>query len=393
MNYGEKIAELREINNMSQKDLADRLAVSRELVSKWETGKTVPDRATKEKLAEIFGEEEAFLEEDKASENSEIINEFLQSLPERDRFILVRSCCFEESAKVIGKKYNIDSSYVRVILSRTRQKFSAFLKKYGKTELDLIIGGMSSVDKSTLEASENWSDNRFGRNKKIAVLSSVFAGLLVIVFLASCISSVDKLIGQSFEGYIMTEGENYYLYYSTGNMGKTELTAGTKKKHTVTMGTYCEADTELVDAFLAERKAARKACAEEHPEYEAYDVTDEEKGVTISYFAKESEINAYMNEKMNFSDSIFAKENGEKHEISTLLGYVREVYEVPGTDGKIYYTVGKSCTDVLFFIMAETVNEGAYTMEPAEFYSECSEIVNPPEIQFKLPWGKAHTIG
>ena len=77
MNYGEKIAELREINNMSQKDLADRLAVSRELVSKWETGKTVPDRATKEKLAEIFGEEEAFLEEDKASENSEIINEFL----------------------------------------------------------------------------------------------------------------------------------------------------------------------------------------------------------------------------------------------------------------------------------------------------------------------------
>lgn len=43
MMLGEKIALLRGQNKMSQGDLAEKLEVSRQSVSKWETGASVPE--------------------------------------------------------------------------------------------------------------------------------------------------------------------------------------------------------------------------------------------------------------------------------------------------------------------------------------------------------------
>lgn len=40
---GEKIAELRKQNNMSQEELAEKLGISRQSVSKWESGQSLPD--------------------------------------------------------------------------------------------------------------------------------------------------------------------------------------------------------------------------------------------------------------------------------------------------------------------------------------------------------------
>ena len=48
--FGERIYELRNKNNMSQGDLADRLEVSRQTVSKWENSMWLLPRA---KQAEI----------------------------------------------------------------------------------------------------------------------------------------------------------------------------------------------------------------------------------------------------------------------------------------------------------------------------------------------------
>ena len=43
MSIGEKIYSLRKSKNMSQEDLANVLNVSRQTVSKWETGESNPD--------------------------------------------------------------------------------------------------------------------------------------------------------------------------------------------------------------------------------------------------------------------------------------------------------------------------------------------------------------
>lgn len=55
MTIGEKIAVLRSLQKMSQENLAERLDVSRQSVSKWESGKNAPDLAILLKLADLFG--------------------------------------------------------------------------------------------------------------------------------------------------------------------------------------------------------------------------------------------------------------------------------------------------------------------------------------------------
>ncbi|MBR5658138.1 MAG: helix-turn-helix domain-containing protein [Lachnospiraceae bacterium] len=52
---GAVIKELREKNKMTQRELAEKLAVSDKAVSKWETGKGYPDITLLESIAKAFG--------------------------------------------------------------------------------------------------------------------------------------------------------------------------------------------------------------------------------------------------------------------------------------------------------------------------------------------------
>lgn len=54
MDFGEKIKELREAKGMTQQNLADRLFVTRQTVSRWEGGSRFPDLVTAKNLADIL---------------------------------------------------------------------------------------------------------------------------------------------------------------------------------------------------------------------------------------------------------------------------------------------------------------------------------------------------
>ena len=54
MNLGERIYEFRNEKNLSQGDLADRLDVSRQSISKWENNMAVPDLDKLIKLCDVF---------------------------------------------------------------------------------------------------------------------------------------------------------------------------------------------------------------------------------------------------------------------------------------------------------------------------------------------------
>lgn len=53
--FGAFVAQLRKEQNMTQKELADRLNVTDKAVSKWETGKGFPDVKLLEPLAQVLG--------------------------------------------------------------------------------------------------------------------------------------------------------------------------------------------------------------------------------------------------------------------------------------------------------------------------------------------------
>ena len=52
---GKYLSQLRKFYKITQDELAGRLGVSRQAVSKWETGVTVPDIELLLKLSEIYG--------------------------------------------------------------------------------------------------------------------------------------------------------------------------------------------------------------------------------------------------------------------------------------------------------------------------------------------------
>ncbi|MDD2497123.1 MAG: helix-turn-helix transcriptional regulator [Desulfitobacteriaceae bacterium] len=54
MTLGEKIAKLRAEHHLSQGDLAEKLGVSRQSISKWETGSSIPDLDKLVTLSELF---------------------------------------------------------------------------------------------------------------------------------------------------------------------------------------------------------------------------------------------------------------------------------------------------------------------------------------------------
>ena len=55
MTLGEKISKLRTTNKMSQGDLAEKLNVSRQSISKWETNASVPELDKLVQLSDLFG--------------------------------------------------------------------------------------------------------------------------------------------------------------------------------------------------------------------------------------------------------------------------------------------------------------------------------------------------
>lgn len=66
MELGKKIYELRKLSGMTQEQLADKLNISRQTLSKWENGASMPDVESAVRISELFHTslEELLLEEE-----------------------------------------------------------------------------------------------------------------------------------------------------------------------------------------------------------------------------------------------------------------------------------------------------------------------------------------
>lgn len=54
MGFADNLIELRKLNKMSQEELAERIGVSRQTLSKYETGESLPDIEKSRQLADVF---------------------------------------------------------------------------------------------------------------------------------------------------------------------------------------------------------------------------------------------------------------------------------------------------------------------------------------------------
>lgn len=83
--YGEKIKAKRRELNLSQEDLADKLFVTRQAISKWENDKATPTMTNLRELSEVFRVDMAyFIGESKVDEEEK--DEAIEEKKAREKF-------------------------------------------------------------------------------------------------------------------------------------------------------------------------------------------------------------------------------------------------------------------------------------------------------------------
>lgn len=112
MKFADKLANLRKANNLSQEQLADKLDVSRQSVSKWESGDTYPDMTKIIQLCEILN----------------------CTLPE-----LMDDGTFSEDFKPKSEKNNTISLYLKSFLDYVTKTYNMFIHMTTKAKLICLI--------------------------------------------------------------------------------------------------------------------------------------------------------------------------------------------------------------------------------------------------------------
>ncbi len=53
--FGDNLAQLRKLNDMTQEELAEKVGVTRQSIAKWESGESIPDLERSKAIADVFG--------------------------------------------------------------------------------------------------------------------------------------------------------------------------------------------------------------------------------------------------------------------------------------------------------------------------------------------------
>ena len=120
MNSGEKILHLRKLSGMSQEELASQITVSRQAISKWELGESIPDTDNVVQLCKLFSVSADYLLNDDVESDMDIP--------------VVR-----ENSNKLKKKYNL------ILLYAVMGGFFIFLIVLGfmtRSTMVAIIGGI-----------------------------------------------------------------------------------------------------------------------------------------------------------------------------------------------------------------------------------------------------------
>lgn len=90
MNIGERIIALRKEKDISQTELAKRLDVSRQAVSKWEQGTSSPDTAKLIQLAQILETEVEYLATGNKPEPSSVVLNVVETVERVEEKVIVK---------------------------------------------------------------------------------------------------------------------------------------------------------------------------------------------------------------------------------------------------------------------------------------------------------------
>lgn len=135
MSLGNNLFNARKKSGLSQEEVAGKLGVSRQTISKWELDETLPDICQSKKLANLYGLSlDELIEFDiDVKEIQEVIDRTSEAVSEK-----------VDWTKVWSKKYPILATYqneveTREYVAKLNQLLEDLEKKYGYSELDSFL--------------------------------------------------------------------------------------------------------------------------------------------------------------------------------------------------------------------------------------------------------------
>lgn len=201
MILAEKIASLRKKKGWSQEELAYQLDVSRQSVSKWESGASVPDLDRILKLSEIFGVSTDYLLKEETQAAPEI------EIPELDK---------TEGLKRVGREEA--ESFMEIKLNGAKKVAMATAGYILSPVVLLFLTGLSEF-------------------KQPAINDELASGIgIVVVLLMIGISTMFFVVnGMKMESYEYLQKENFYLEYGVEGIVREKLSMYTESNRKYTM--------------------------------------------------------------------------------------------------------------------------------------------------------------
>ncbi len=135
MNLGNNLFQARKKSGLSQEEVSEKLGVSRQTISKWETGDTLPDIYQSKKLANLFG---LSLDEliDYDVELKEIEDIVSKSNEEKYQKIDWTSTWGKKYPVLVKYPEIVDVSQYKVMI---REMLDSLVSEYGFNKLDSML--------------------------------------------------------------------------------------------------------------------------------------------------------------------------------------------------------------------------------------------------------------
>lgn len=135
MRLGNNLFQARKKKGMSQEEVAEKLGVSRQTISKWETDETLPDIRQSKKLSVLYG-----LSLDELIEFDIDVKEIQEMIDKTSEKISDKI----DWTKAWGKKYPILTQYqsqvdISFYASELHRLLNDIEKKYGYNDLDSLL--------------------------------------------------------------------------------------------------------------------------------------------------------------------------------------------------------------------------------------------------------------
>lgn len=222
MIFSDKLIALRKKNGFSQEELAEKLGVSRQAVSKWESAQSIPDLNRILELSKLFGVTTDYLLKDELEQS--------EALPDQDSDQGLRSLSMEEASEylrvsgrsalrvALGTMTAILSVVPVIVLGVLSEKYGDWLAAVGVGAMLLIIAcavGLFIMNGSELKPYEFLDkepiDTAYGvdgmaeeRRRKLAPKLTRWRIIGVVLMLMGVAAMV--IVGTAAEGKELLEG-------------------------------------------------------------------------------------------------------------------------------------------------------------------------------------------